>query len=52
MELYEFGLMVQNAMSFKEISYLERWQPLCSAYQNHLCNFGRRYHEKQLCELF
>ena len=42
--------MVQNEMSFKDISYLELWQPLCSADQNHLYNFCRRYDEEQLCE--
>ena len=25
--------------------------PLCSADPNHLCNFGRRYHEEQFCEI-
>ena len=29
------------------ISYLEFWQPFCSAEQNHLCNFGRGYQEEQ-----
>ena len=38
-------------MSLKDISYLELWQPLCSADRNHLCNFGRRYHEEQFCEI-
>ena len=38
-------------MSFKYISYLELWQPFCSADQNHLCNGGRRHHEKQFCEI-
>ena len=37
-------------MSFKDISYLELWQPFCYAKQNHLCNFGRGYQEKQFCE--
>ena len=36
-------------MTFKGISYLERWQPFCSAEQNHLCNFGRGYYEEQFC---
>ena len=43
--------MVQKQMSFKDISYLELWQPLHSAEWNHLCNFGRRYHEEQFCEI-
>ena len=36
---------------FKNISYLELWQPCCSAEQNHLCNFGRGCYEKQFCEI-
>ena len=38
-------------MRFKDISYLELWRALCSAERNHLCNFGRRHHEEQLCEI-
>ena len=38
-------------MSFKDISYLELWRPLCSAERNHLCNFGIGYHEEQFCEI-
>ena len=38
-------------MRFKAISYLELWQPLRSAERNHLCNFGRRQHEEQFCEI-
>ena len=30
-------------MSFKDISYLECW--------HYLCNFGRRHHEEQSCEI-
>ena len=37
-------------MLFKGISYLELWQPFCSAEHNHLCNFGRRYYEEQFRE--
>ena len=43
--------MVQE-MSFKDISYLALWQPLCSVDWNHLCNFGRMHHEEQSCEFF
>ena len=32
-------------MSFKDISYLELWQPFC------LCNFGTGYQEEQFCEI-
>ena len=42
--------MVQEEMLFKGIFYLELQQPLCSVDRNHLCNFGRRYHEEQFCE--
>ena len=38
-------------MRFKDISYLELWRPFCSAERNHLCNFGRRHHEEQFCEI-
>ena len=38
-------------MSFKDISYLELWQLLCSAGRIHLCNFGREHHEEQFCEI-
>ena len=38
-------------MSFKDISYLELWQPLCSMAWNHLCNLGRRHHEEQFCDI-
>ena len=38
-------------MSLKDISYLELWQPICAMEQNHLCNFGRRRHEEQFCEI-
>ena len=46
----KFGRVAQE-MLFKDISYLELWQPLCSADWNHLCNFPRRYHEEQFCEI-
>ena len=38
-------------MYFKDISYLELWQSLCSAKMNHLCNFGRENTEKQFCKI-
>ena len=38
-------------MLFKDISYLELWQPLSSAERNHLCNYGRLHHEEQFCEI-
>ena len=38
-------------MRFTDISYLELWLPFCSAEWNHLCNFGRRHHEEQFCEI-
>ena len=48
----EFAPVVQKEMLFKDISYLELRQPLSSAAWNHLCNFGRRYHddEEQFCK--
>ena len=38
-------------MLFKDISYLELWQPFCSVEGNHLCIFGRGYYEEQFCEI-
>ena len=35
----EFGPVVQKEMWFKDIIYLELWQPLCSVDWNNLCNF-------------
>ena len=48
---FEFGLVVQEGMSFKGISYLKLWQPFCSAEFNQFCNFGRGYYEEQFCEI-
>ena len=50
-DYFEFGPVVQEEMPFKGISYLELWQPFCSAEYNHLCNFGRGYQEEQFCEI-
>ena len=36
MKLFKFGPAVQEIL-FKDISYLELWQPLCSVEQSHLC---------------
>ena len=47
----KFGPAVQERILFKDISYLELWGPFCSAEQNHLCNFQRRYYEEQFCEI-
>ena len=37
-------------MSFKDISFLELWQPIGSAEQNHLCNLDRKHHKEQFCD--
>ena len=50
-EQFEFEPVVQEEMSLKDISFLELWQPLCSKELNNLCNFGRRHHEEQFCEI-
>ena len=42
--------MVQKEMSFKDI-FCRALAALCSADQNHLCNFGRRYNEERFCEI-
>ena len=48
---FESGPVFQEEKVFKDISYLELWQPLCSMERNHLCNFGRVHHEHQFCEI-
>ena len=48
-KLFLIGPVVQEVMSFKCISYLELWQPFCSAERNHFCNFDRGYQEEQFC---
>ena len=44
---FKFRPVVKEEMLFKDISYLELWQPFCSAEQNNLCNFGRGCYEEQ-----
>ena len=39
-------------MLFKDISYVELWQPFSSAELNHLCNFGRGHYEEFLRNYF
>ena len=46
-----FGPVVQEELPFKGNSYLDIWQPFCSAECNHLCYFGRGYFEEQFCEI-
>ena len=43
---------IRTEMSFKDISYLELWQPFCSEDRNHLFNFDKTHHEKQFCKKF
>ena len=50
-KLFIIWTSVSGGDVFKDISYLELWQPLCSAEWNHLCNFGRWHHEEQFCEI-
>ena len=43
--------MVKEEIFSKDISYLELWQPFCSAERYHLCNFCRGCYEEQFCEI-
>ena len=47
MKYSEFGLVVQEEMPFKDISYLELWRPFIQRERNLLFNFGRGYQEKK-----
>ena len=44
-KLYEIWTSGSAVVVFKDISYLELWQPLSSVDWNHLSNFGRRHDE-------
>ena len=46
-----FLIWAKEEMPFKDISYPELWWPLCSVDHNHLCNFGRGYHEEHFCKI-
>ena len=43
--------MVQE-ISFKDISYVELRQPLCSSERNYMCNFGREHFEEHVRDFF
>ena len=48
---FECRPVVLEELPFKVISFLELWQPFCSAARNHLCYFGRVCYEKTFCEI-
>ena len=50
-KLYGIWTSTQMQMSFKDISYLELWQPLYSVDRNHLRNFFSRHHKEPSCEI-
>ena len=50
-KLFLFGPVVQEEMPFKGISYLDIWQPFCSAECYHLCTFGRGHYEEQFFKI-
>ena len=37
-------------MPFKDISYLQLWQPFCLAEVRHLSNFSRGHYEEHFCD--
>ena len=51
MKYFEFKPVVQEEMSCKDLSYLELWQPFCSAELNTLCDFSKEHYEGQFCEI-
>ena len=58
LKLFLIWTRVSGGMSFKDISYPELWQTLCSMVRNHcsmernhLCNFHRVHDEEQSCEI-
>ena len=47
---YEFGPLFHKEMWFKDIYYLELWQPLCLK-RGTICAILVIHHEKQFCEI-
>ena len=47
MIFFQFGRVMQEEISIKDISYLQLWLPFYSAERHHLCNFGRGHYEIQ-----
>ena len=43
--------MVQEAILFKDISYLQLWLPSCMTERIHLGNFGRGHYEEHFCKI-
>ena len=50
-KLCEIWTSGSGGNAFNDISYLELWQPCCSAECNLLCNFGRGFNEEQFYEI-
>ena len=38
-KLFNFGPVVREEMSFKDVSFLQIWRPIRLTEQIHLCNF-------------
>ena len=52
MKYLEFRSVVQEEMTFKNLSYLKLLRPFCSAEQYRLCNIGRGHYERNSVNLF
>ena len=48
---FEFRRVVQENMSFLDISYLQLRRLFCLAEQNHFFNFGKGHYGKHSCEI-
>ena len=48
-EIIQVNLVFFEKMPFKDISYLELWQPFCLLEWNHLFQFGRGHYEELFC---
>ena len=46
-----FGPVVQEEMSFKNVSNPKLWQHCCSAEHNHFYYFGSAHYEKRFCKI-
>ena len=48
----EFGIVVQEEMQFKDISYLELRWPICSAEQHRFCSIYKGFVKNTSVKLF
>ena len=51
--VFELGPVARENLPFRDISYLQLWQPACLAEQSYFLkgNFVREHYEEHFCEI-